>query len=51
MLNDLINLQEVSWFNENITTLKEAFPETAATQGIIESEVITIAQMKKILER
>ena len=79
LLEQLIKLQEVSWFNPNITTLEEgvpyvglnahdikdasdrlkrfapylaiAFPETAVTHGIIESEVVSIAHMKQKLEQ
>ncbi|MGR5433456.1 D-serine ammonia-lyase [Vibrio owensii] len=74
----LIDLEEVVWFNPNITTLKEglpyvglgaanikdaserlerfapylmkAFPETAASNGIIESNVVEIDKMKLCLE-
>tara|TARA_R110001592_G_scaffold318826_1_gene596071 strand:- start:4854 stop:6182 length:1329 start_codon:yes stop_codon:yes gene_type:complete len=79
LLEQLIKLQEVSWFNPSITTLEEglpyvglnahdikdasdrlkrfapylaiAFPETAVTHGIIESEVVSIAHMKQKLEQ
>ncbi|GAB7220976.1 D-serine ammonia-lyase [Vibrio owensii] len=74
----LIDLEEVVWFNPNITTLEEglpfvglgaanikdaserlkrfapylmkAFPETAASNGIIESSVVDIDKMKSCLE-
>lgn len=74
----LIKLEEVSWFNPNITSLEIAlpyvgltaqdvadasarlqrfapylslvFPETAATNGIIESEIEAIPAMKSALE-
>ncbi|WP_264405000.1 D-serine ammonia-lyase [Vibrio owensii] len=74
----LIDLEEVVWFNPNITTLEEglpfvglgaanikdaserlerfapylmkAFPETAASNGIIESNVVEIDKMKLCLE-
>ncbi|UQA51528.1 D-serine ammonia-lyase [Vibrio sp. ED002] len=74
----LIDLEEVVWFNPNITTLEEglpfvglgaanikdaserlkrfapylvkAFPETAASNGIIESNVVEIDKMKSCLE-
>ena len=77
LVGQLIELQEVSWFNPKITSLEEglpyvglnaddikdaserlkrfapylakAFPETAATNGIIESEVVSIPQMKERL--
>ena len=79
LLNQMIALEEVSWFNPNITSLEEAlpyvglgdrniedasqrlnrfapylvkaFPETAAMNGIIESEVIDIENMKASLEQ
>ena len=79
LLEQLIELQEVSWFKPNITSLKEglpyvglnandikdasdrlkrfapylakAFPETAATNGIIESDVVSIPHMKQKLEQ
>lgn len=78
LVNRLIDLEEVVWFNPNITTLKEglpyvgldaanikdaserlkrfapylmkAFPETAASNGIIESSVVGIDKMKSCLE-
>ncbi|MCG7586148.1 D-serine ammonia-lyase, partial [Photobacterium sp. OFAV2-7] len=79
LVKQLIALEEVCWFNPNITTLAEglphvgldqtnikdasdrlarfapylmkAFPETAPSKGIIESEVVAIPAMKKILEQ
>lgn len=79
LLQQLINLEEVSWFNPNITSLEEglpyvgldaadiadasdrlkrfapylvkAFPETAATQGIIESELVAIPHMQAALSQ
>lgn len=79
LLEQLIALQEISWFNPNITSLEEglsyvglnhndikaasdrltrfapylaqAFPETAASNGIIESEVVSISKMQTQLER
>ncbi len=79
LLKQMIALEEVSWFNPNITTLSEglahvgldqsdikeasarltrfapylakAFPETAATNGIIESEVVEISAMIAPLEK
>ncbi len=79
LIQKLIDLEEVSWFNPNITSLKEglphvdlnktdiqaasdrltrfapylakAFPETAATGGIIESDLVTISHMKAALEQ
>ena len=79
LLEKLIALESVSWFNPNITSLAEglpyvgldqadiqdaserlkrfapylmkAFPETVKTQGIIESDVVAIAAMKKVLEQ
>ncbi|MBB1274607.1 D-serine ammonia-lyase [Psychromonas sp. SR45-3] len=79
LLEQLIALQEISWFNPNITSLKEGlpyvglnhrdikaasdrltrfapylaqvFPETAASNGIIESEVVSISKMQTQLER
>jgi len=79
LLEQLIELQEVNWFNPNITSLEEglpyvrlnahdikdasdrlkrfapylaiAFPETAVTNGIIESEVVIIPHMKQKLEQ
>lgn len=78
LVKRLIDLEEVVWFNPNITTLKEglpyvgldaanikdaserlkrfapylmkAFPETAASNGIIESSVVGIDKMKSCLE-
>ncbi|WP_061034871.1 MULTISPECIES: D-serine ammonia-lyase [Vibrio] len=78
LVERLIGLEEVVWFNPNITTLEEglpyvglgaanikdaserlkrfapylvkAFPETAASNGIIESNVIDIDKMKLCLE-
>lgn len=78
LVKRLIDLEEVVWFNPNITTLKEglpyvgldaanikdaserlkrfapylmkAFPETAASNGIIESSVVGIDKMKLCLE-
>ncbi|WP_199461497.1 D-serine ammonia-lyase [Vibrio owensii] len=78
LVKRLIDLEEVVWFNPNITTLKEglpfvglgaanikdaserlerfapylmkAFPETAASNGIIESNVVEIDKMKSCLE-
>ncbi|KOO04636.1 D-serine ammonia-lyase [Vibrio nereis] len=79
LIQKLIDLEEVSWFNPNITSLEEglphvglsktdiqaashrltrfapylakAFPETAATGGIIESDLVTISHMKATLEQ
>lgn len=79
LVTKMIALEELSWFNPNITTLHEglpyvgldqaniqdasdrlkrfapylvkAFPETAATKGIIESDVVDIAAMKSQLEK
>jgi len=79
LVNKMIALEEISWFNPNITSLEEAlpyvglgksniedasqrlsrfapylvkaFPETAATNGIIESEVFEISKMKASLEQ
>jgi len=79
LLEQLIALQEISWFNPNITGLEEGlpyvglnhndikaasdrlirfapylaqvFPETAASNGIIESEVVSISKMQAQLER
>lgn len=79
LVNNLINLEEVTWFNPKSTTLEQglpyvglnvddvkeaeqrlarfapylckAFPETQATNGIIESEVIAIPTMQKTLEQ
>lgn len=78
LVERLIGLEEVVWFNSNITTLEEglpyvglgaanikdaserlkrfapylmkAFPETAASNGIIESNVVNIDKMKSCLE-
>ncbi|OQQ02223.1 D-serine ammonia-lyase [Vibrio campbellii] len=78
LVERLIGLEEVVWFNPNITTLEEglpyvglgaanikdaserlkrfapylmkAFPETAASDGIIESNVVEIDKMKSCLE-
>ncbi|MCF6452468.1 D-serine ammonia-lyase [Vibrio sp. MMG022] len=78
LVERLIGLEEVVWFNPNITTLEEglpyvglcaanikdaserlkrfapylmkAFPETAASNGIIESSVVDIDKMKSCLE-
>ncbi|MGR5157985.1 D-serine ammonia-lyase [Vibrio owensii] len=78
LVKRLIDLEEVVWFNPNITTLKEglpfvglgaanikdaserlerfapylmkAFPETTASNGIIESNVVEIDKMKSCLE-
>ncbi|MHA2858930.1 D-serine ammonia-lyase [Vibrio harveyi] len=78
LVERLIGLEEVVWFNPNITTLEEglpyvglgaanikdaserlkrfapylmkAFPETAASNGIIESNVVDIDKMKSCLE-
>ncbi|GAK20532.1 LOW QUALITY PROTEIN: D-serine dehydratase [Vibrio sp. JCM 19052] len=78
LVKRLIDLEEVVWFNPNITTLEEglpfvglgaanikdaserlkrfapylmkAFPETAASNGIIESSVGDIDKMKSCLE-
>lgn len=78
LVKRLIDLEEVVWFNPNITTLKEGlpyvgldaanikdaserlkrfapylmkvFPETAASNGIIESNVVEIDKMKSCLE-
>ena len=79
LIKQLQQLEEISWFNPNITSLEaalpyvgldkhdikdasdrlnrfapylaQAFPETAATQGIIESDVIDIPTMKDSLEQ
>lgn len=79
LLNNLIALEEISWFNPNTTSLAEglpqvgltqqdvedaharlarfapwlaqAFPETAATQGIIESPLVAIPAMQKRLNQ
>ncbi|CDU15478.1 D-serine dehydratase [Vibrio coralliirubri] len=78
LLAQLVALDEVTWFNPNITTLEQglpyvglgeqdihdasmrlqrfapylakAFPETQATNGIIESELVDIPSMKAVLE-
>ncbi|GAB2664092.1 D-serine ammonia-lyase [Vibrio panuliri] len=78
LVKQLIGLEEVVWFNPNITSLEEglpyvglgadniqdaserlqrfapylvkAFPETAPSQGIIESQVVDIEKMKGLLE-
>ncbi|ELC3157580.1 D-serine ammonia-lyase [Vibrio harveyi] len=78
LVERLIGLEEVVWFNPNITTLEEglpyvglgaanikdaserlkrfapylmkAFPETVASNGIIESNVVKIDKMKSCLE-
>ncbi|MEF1166856.1 D-serine ammonia-lyase [Vibrio campbellii] len=78
LVERLIGLEEVVWFNPNITTLEgglpyvglgaanikdaserlkrfapylmKAFPETAASDGIIESNVVEIDKMKSCLE-
>ncbi|HHP0463209.1 TPA: D-serine ammonia-lyase [Vibrio harveyi] len=78
LVERLIGLEEVVWFNPNITTLEEglpyvglgaanikdaserlkrfapylmkAFPETVASNGIIESNVVEINKMKSCLE-
>lgn len=78
LVERLIGLEEVVWFNPNITTLEEglpyvglgaanikdaserlkrfapylmkAFPETVASNGIIESNVVDIDKMKSCLE-
>ncbi|PMN99347.1 serine dehydratase [Vibrio sp. 10N.222.54.B6] len=77
LLQQLVSLEEVTWFNPNITTLEQglpyvglgekdihdasmrlqrfapylakAFPETQATNGIIESELVDIPSMKSAL--
>ncbi|MGG4608440.1 D-serine ammonia-lyase [Providencia sp. Me31A] len=77
LVQDLINLKQVAWFNPNATTtqaglpyvgltlddvkdaearlnrfapyLMKAFPETQATQGIIESEMVAIPHMQAAL--
>lgn len=79
LIQRLINLEEVTWFNPKSTNLAEgvpyvgldendvkdaaerlqrfapyfcqAFPETQKTQGIIESEIAEIPQMKTALEQ
>lgn len=78
LVKRLIDLEEVVWFNPNITTLEgglpyvglgaanikdaserlkrfapylmKAFPETVASNGIIESSVVDIDKMKSCLE-
>ncbi|WCE28824.1 D-serine ammonia-lyase [Vibrio sp. SCSIO 43137] len=78
LVKKLIGLEEVSWFNPSVTSLKEAlpyvglstkdiqdandrltrfapylakaFPETAETSGIIESDVVALPHMHKVLE-
>ena len=78
LVNNLIKLQETTWFNPKITTLAEglpyvgltvkdvqdasarlvrfapylckAFPETAITKGIIESDIVAIPNMQTALE-
>ncbi|MCW8328445.1 D-serine ammonia-lyase [Photobacterium sp. SDRW27] len=77
LVQQLIDLKELAWFNPNITSLEEglpyvslnqddvkdasdrlkrfapylckAFPETAITNGIIESEVLAVPTMQKAL--
>lgn len=79
LVQDLIDLKQIAWFNPKATTtqaglpyvgltiedvqdaearlhrfapyLMKAFPETQATQGIIESEVIDIPNMQAALEK
>ncbi|HEM6844956.1 MULTISPECIES: D-serine ammonia-lyase [Providencia] len=79
LVQDLIDLKQIAWFNPNVTTtqaglpyvgltiedvqdaearlnrfapyLMKAFPETQATQGIIESEVTDIPNMQAALEK
>lgn len=79
LIDNLIKLEELSWFNPSITTLEQglpyvglgaqeikdasdrltrfapylaqAFPETAHSNGIIESELVAIPAMKTFLER
>ena len=79
LVEDLVALQETTWFNPGTTSLAEglpyvglteqdvqdaharlsrfapylakAFPETAATGGIIESELVAIPAMQKRLEK
>ncbi|ENR5390427.1 TPA: D-serine ammonia-lyase [Providencia rettgeri] len=79
LVQDLIDLKQIAWFNPNVTTtqaglpyvgltiedvqdaearlhrfapyLMKAFPETQATQGIIESDVIDIPNMQAALEK
>nr|WP_314266334.1 D-serine ammonia-lyase [uncultured Moellerella sp.] len=78
LVQDLIDLKQVTWFNPIVTTteaglpfvgltlddvkdalarlnrfapyLMKAFPETQATQGIIESDILAIPAMKAALE-
>ena len=79
LIEELIALKEITWFNPRTTSLAEglpyvgltqsdvddaharlnrfapylakAFPETAATHGIIESELVAIPAMQKRLEQ
>lgn len=79
LIEKLMQLEEVTWFNPNITNFKEglpyvgltqedsqqaaerlqrfapylckAFPETAITGGILESEVVEISKMQTALEQ
>jgi D-serine dehydratase len=79
LIQKMVALKEVSWFNPNTTSLQEglpyvgldnndiqdasdrlarfapymvkAFPETAATNGIIESDIVKISAMKSQLEQ
>lgn len=79
LLKQLIQLNEVCWFNPNSTSLEQglpyvglterdiqdaslrlarfapyiekAFPETATSKGVIESELVAIPAMKAALER
>ncbi|PWC22853.1 D-serine ammonia-lyase [Brenneria roseae subsp. roseae] len=79
LVQRLIDLDAVTWFNPNVTSLEQglpyvgltaedvadaearlqrfapflclAFPETARTMGIIESEVVAIPAMQKALEQ
>ncbi|WP_109393302.1 D-serine ammonia-lyase [Proteus terrae] len=79
LVNDLVDLKEVVWFNPKVTStdqglpyvgltqddvidaqarlqrfapyLAKAFPETAVTKGIIESELVDIPKMKVALEK
>ncbi len=78
LVQDLIDLKQVTWFNPIVTTteaglpfvgltlddvkdalarlnrfapyLMKAFPETQATHGIIESDILAIPTMKAVLE-
>lgn len=78
LVQDLIDLKQVTWFNPIVTTteaglpfvgltlddvkdalarlnrfapyLMKAFPETQATYGIIESDILAIPTMKAVLE-